>query len=464
MTPLFKNQPVTLTIQELAPGGEGLAKVDGYPVFVPHAFVGDVVVANPINVHKSYARALIKTMETRSPHRVVPPCQITKLCGGCPIMALDYPEQLRTKQHWVGEQLRRIGHLEDPTILDIIASPKPFAYRHKVQFVVGQKGQTPMVHLGYFAPKSHNLVGVPHCAIHAPVFDTLLKVSRDVFSRLGLRAYNEITGKGHIRHVVGRLSGDGKRLVVMIVATQPKLSQAQVIIDSFRKAMPELTGLCVNVNTGNGNRILGDATHVLWGDPVLQESIAIPEKATPLKVSLSPGSFYQVNQSVLPALLATMAQAVGDATGKTVLDAYCGVGIMGLYLASLPQGSPQKLIGIEHVPNAIDNARLNATQNGITNAEFFVGNVEERLELLETANIVVLDPPRTGCKPEILEAFCNTTSIERIVYVSCNPATLARDIALLAEHFTLEWVQPLDMFPHTAHVESVAVLTRKQQA
>ncbi|HVB10208.1 MAG TPA: 23S rRNA (uracil(1939)-C(5))-methyltransferase RlmD [Bacillota bacterium] len=421
---------IKVEIGSLVAGGDGLARVGGQAVFVPGAAPGDRLEVAITDRHKTYARARIVEVLQPGPDRVAPPCPVFGRCGGCQWQHLTYEAQLRWKREIVRDAFKRLARM-DVEVAEVVPSPNPWRYRHKTAVPLG---------VGFYAHGSHEIVPFEECLIQHPLLDRIVAAVRE----LGLPPYDERTHTGLLRHVVARCNLRGDQAVVALVVTDPRVEAA-----SLMQRIPELRGVVANINTTPGNAILGDRSVVLAGEN------AITEEVDGLRFEISAESFFQVNPAAAAALhrmAAEAAQAAG--AGGTALDLYAGVGSIALRLA----GGFDRVTAVEISAAACRDAERNAALNGITNVRFVHGRVEDLRA--ERADVVVLDPPRKGAGAEVIAAVAGMRP-GRIVYVSCDPATLARDARALAD---AGWAPlsavPLDMFPQTAHVETVAAFGR----
>jgi 23S rRNA (uracil1939-C5)-methyltransferase len=450
--PLAPGERATLEIDGLNHAGEGVGHMNGFTVFVPGAAPGDLVAAEVISVKPGYARALPIRLERPSPRRVEPFCGYFGRCGGCRLQHIDYAEQLRLKRQIVAETLRRIGGLEVP-VAPVLGMPDPRHYRNKYQApVAAENGQ---VRVGLYEPRSHHVVELSQCPIQHPAGDQAVVAARQALQELRIPAYDEQRRRGVVRHVIARTSFATGEVLLALVTNGRELPRAARLVELLRRRVQNLAGIVQNINPRPGNVILGQEEITLWGRPYIVERLG------ELSFRVSTRSFFQVNP-VQAEVLYGLVQRLAGLTGReTAFDLYCGIGTIALNLA----GGAAQVIGVESVSAAVEDARANAALNGITNATFLVGRAEEKVpELLRAgrrAGVVVLNPPRKGCAPELLDVVARALP-ERIIYISCNPATLARDLKILAEAgYPAREVHPVDMFPHTSHVETIARIQRK---
>lgn len=442
-----------IEIIDLAHDGEGVGRVDGFTVFVPEALPGDVVAARVISVKKTYARALIEKILVRSGQRIIPACPKAEWCGGCQLAHMDYSHQLAWKEKHVREALARLGKIE-AKVLPIIGMENPDAYRNKAQFPVGVAAGN--LAMGFYQKRSHQIVDTDYCRIQHPLINKGMRTVKQALMDLGIEPYNETAHTGTVRHAVFRASFSNNTLMIIFVTCADDLPQQDQLIARLRSELSELASVYQNVNPKVTNVIFGPKSKLLWGEPYIVDQIG------ELKFAISPRSFFQVNP-VQTKILYDLVKNAAALTGReTVWDLYCGIGTIGLYLAA----DAARVVGVESVDEAVADAHCNAELNGIDHARFYVGKAEELASwLLQEGlhpDVVVVDPPRKGCDPGLL-ATIKTVEVPRLIYVSCNPATLARDLAILTEYgYQVEYVQPVDMFPDTAHIETVVLMSRKE--
>lgn len=458
-----KGQNYDLTIEDMSMEGKGIGRIEGMAVFVDGAVVGDVVKAELTKLKKNYAFGRLTEILEPSIHRIEPCCSYSQDCGGCSLQALSYEAQLKLKKKMVEDKLIRIGGIENPVVHDTIGMDKPWRYRNKAQFPVGEAA------VGFYKAKSHQVVNLSECLIQSEPAEKLANVLREYMKTDHIPAYDENTGKGLIRHLIVKTAFGTGEVMAILVINGKGLPNGEKLVYMMEDAIEEigpdpdtgveftLESVIVNINKKKTSEIMGEASMTLAGKPT------ILEQAGKLSFEISPLSFYQVNPVQMVELY-DKALEYADLTGEeTVLDLYCGVGTIGLYCAS----KAKKVIGIESLKSAVMDANRNAVINSIVNAEFIYGRVEEELpKLLEQgvrADVVILDPPRAGCDPALLDAVAEANP-SRIIYVSCDPATLARDIKILCEKgYEFKEAQPVDMFPMTGHVETVVLMSRVEK-
>lgn len=450
--PVTKNKIIEMTIDNLGHEGEGVGRYQGFTLFVPGALPQEHVRVKVVHVKKNYGYGELLEVLKESPERMVPPCPVYDQCGGCSLQHLSYIAQLRYKWQIVIDQLERIGKITDALVHPTIGMDEPWRYRNKVQVPIGEREGGLVA--GFYAKGTHNIIDMNACLIQHERGDEVVATVKRIGQKLGIRPYNEVTGEGLLRHVVVKVGFSTGQLMIVLVTNGEKIPRVEEWIQEIRESIPNVTSILQNINTKRTNVILGDKTKVLWGQEVIYDTIG------GLKFAISARSFFQVNP-VQTEMLYNKALEYADLSGEeTVIDAYCGIGTISLFLAK----KAKKVYGVEIVPEAIADAKRNAKLNGIDNVEFEVGTAESILpkwkEAGIQADVIVVDPPRKGCDESLLQTII-AMQPKRVVYVSCNPSTLARDLRILEDggYKTLE-VQPVDMFPHTAHVECVVLMSR----
>ena len=453
-----KNEVVRVVIEDIGNEGEAIGKVDGYTLFIKDAIVGDIVDAKIVKPKKSYAYARVDKIITPSPYRVTPRCTYHKQCGGCQIQALDYQKQLEFKQKKVRNNLIRIGKFEegmiDAVMEPIIGMEEPYHYRNKAQFPIGADKEGNII-TGFYAGRTHTIIPNMDCCIGDIQNEAILKIVLKYMKENQISAYNEETGKGLVRHVLIRIGHKTREIMVCLIINGKKLPASEKLVNELCK-LDKMTSISFSVNTENTNVIMGKEIVKLWGKAYITDFIGA------IQFQISPLSFYQVN-SVQTEKLYGLALEYADLKGvETIWDLYCGIGTISLFLSQ----KAKQVYGVEIVPQAIEDARRNADINGIQNTEFYVGKAEEVLPQKYAeegihADVIVVDPPRKGCDEQCLQTMLKMQP-ERIVYVSCDSATLARDLAILCEKdYRLEKVRAVDQFGHTVHVETCVLLSHK---
>ena len=450
-----KNDLVTLEIEDCGIDGEGIGKADGFTVFVKDAVIGDTVTAKIIKAKKNYGYGRLMEVLKPSPYRVEPKCEFARQCGGCQLQALSYDQQLVFKTNKVKGHQERIGGFTDIPMEPIIGMDELFHYRNKAQFPVGRNKEGKIV-TGFYAGRTHNIIENRDCALGVAENKEVLDRVIAHMEKYGIEPYNEATGKGLVRHVLIRYGYFTKEVMVCLILNGNKLPKEEQLVKSLCE-IPGMTSITINVNKKHSNVILGEEIRLLWGQEYITDRIG------DISYQISPLSFYQVNPMQTQKLYAKALEYADLHGQETVWDLYCGIGTISLFLAQ----KAKFVRGVEIVPAAIENAKENAKLNGLENTEFFVGKAEEVLprEYKKNgvyADVIVVDPPRKGCDETLLETMVEMNP-ERIVYVSCDSATLARDLKYLCERgYELRKVCPVDQFGMTVHVETVVLLSHKK--
>ena len=450
-----KNDLVTLEIEDCGIDGEGIGKADGFTVFVKDAVIGDTVTAKIIKAKKNYGYGRLMEVLKPSPYRVEPKCEFARQCGGCQLQALSYDQQLVFKTNKVKGHLERIGGFTDIPMEPIIGMDELFHYRNKAQFPVGRNKEGKIV-TGFYAGRTHNIIENRDCALGVAENKEVLNRVIAHMEKYGIEPYNEATGKGLVRHVLIRYGYFTKEVMVCLILNGNKLPKEEQLVKSLCE-IPGMTSITINVNKKHSNVILGEEIRLLWGQEYITDRIG------DISYRISPLSFYQVNPMQTQKLYAKALEYADLHGEETVWDLYCGIGTISLFLAQ----KAKFVRGVEIVPAAIENAKDNAKLNGLENTEFFVGKAEEVLprEYKKNgvyADVIVVDPPRKGCDETLLETMVEMNP-ERIVYVSCDSATLARDLKYLCERgYELRKVCPVDQFGMTVHVETVVLLSQQK--
>ncbi len=488
---LEKNDIVTIRIEDMGNEGEGIGKVDGFPLFVKGAVPGDLVKVKVMKAKKNYAFAHLEEVVEPSPYRATPPCPVASPCGGCSLQHVSYEAQLQYKQNKVRNDLIHIGGF-DAEYIDSISEPiigmeEPYHYRNKAQFPIGKDKNGHLV-AGFYAGRTHDIIPNRDCMLGVKENKEILDIVLDHMKACHIEPYDEVMHKGLVRHVLIRKGFATGQLMVCMIINGKKLPKEDLLAEKLMQ-IKNMTSVSINVNTGHDNVILGKEVRLLAGEE------RIIDKVDDISFCISPLSFYQVN-SVQMEKLYKQGLIYADLKGnETVWDLYCGIGTISLFLAQ----KAKQVYGVEIIPEAIEDAKKNARINGITNAEFFVGKAEEVLpekyaEFREKdlvsdrsrginlspaeepsfdeiqrkpagyADVIVVDPPRKGCDTKCLETILKMAP-EKVVYISCDPATLARDARILADGgYELKHVRAVDQFPQTSHVEVVALMSKLLEA
>jgi 23S rRNA (uracil1939-C5)-methyltransferase len=451
--PVQKNDYIDVVFEDLTHDGAGVAKVDGYPLFVPNGLPGEKAKIKVIKVNKGYGIGRLIELYNKSPYRVEIPNDETNKYGGCQLEHISYEGQLQFKENQVRQVLTRIGKLEDIQVHSILGMDSPWHYRNKAQVPVGEKDGKLIA--GFFKPRSHEIVDTDESLIQLPEINDAVQTVKEICNELRIPAYDEGSHKGVVRHIMARYGKQTGELMVVIITRTIDIPNKSKLVDEIVARLPKVKSIVHNINSKRTNVILGEKTTVLWGNEVIYDYIG------DVKFAISALSFYQVNPVQTKVLYDKALEYASLSGEESVIDAYCGIGTISLFLAQ----KAKKVFGVEVVPEAIEDAKRNAELNGITNAEFAAGEAEVVIPNWykegNSADVLVVDPPRKGCDEALLNTIIEMKP-KKVVYVSCNPATLARDLRILEDggYKTLE-VQPVDMFPHTTHVECVSQLVLK---
>lgn len=472
-----KNQDYVVTIEDLSVEGEGIGKIsegelgkeNGFPLFIKDTVIGDVAKVRVIKVKKNYGYGRLMEIITPSPNRVKPLCPVARQCGGCTLQCMTYEEQLKFKRRKVENNLRRIGGLKDIEVPVTLGMEKPWRYRNKAQVPFGSDKEG--ICAGFYAGRTHTIIDSEDCLIAPEINQTIIREIKSFMEEYHVAPYDEERGTGIVRHALIRVGFHTGQILVCLVINADSLPHADKLTERLIK-IQGMTSVCLNINKKKTNVILGEKVVNLFGPGYLEDKIG------EVTFQISPQSFFQVNPSQTEVLYKKALEFAGLTGQETVWDLYCGIGTISLFLAR----SAKKVYGVEIIPAAIEDARGNAARNGLDNTEFFVGKAEEVLpEWYEKrdskeerhADVIVVDPPRKGCDSVLLDTI-TAMHPDRIVYVSCDSATLARDLKYLTEkvcsegkegeyRYQVEKVQPVDMFPWSAHVETVVLLSKLQQ-
>jgi 23S rRNA (uracil1939-C5)-methyltransferase len=449
--PVIKNRNYTVDISGLTSEGMGVARIEGFTVFVEGALTAEQAEIRIVKVLKNYAFGKLLRILKVSPYRVEPSCGVVKRCGGCQLQHMSYEAQLQYKTQQVRDAMERIGGFKDVTVYDAIGMDNPWRYRNKAQFPVGMDGD---VAIGFYANRSHEIIDTPQCSIQDAVNDDVVQTIRGFIKKYDISVYDEETGKGLIRHIVTRKGFRTGEVMVCIVISGDDLPCNKALVEMLKGKVDNLKSVVLNVNKKKTNVILGDRNIVIYGEEAIYDYIG------EFRFKISPLSFFQVNPVQTEVLYNKALEYADLKGGETVFDAYCGIGTISLFLSK----KAGKVYGVEIVPQAIENAKENARLNEVKNVEFITGESETVIpELYKKgikADVVVVDPPRKGCDERLLDVIVQMAP-EKVVYVSCNPATLARDLKYLAGRgYEVKKVQPVDMFPQTVHTEVVVLLQK----
>jgi len=452
--PVKKNDRVTVYIEDLTHEGLGVGKVDGYPLFIHGALPQETAEVHVLKTLKSYGFAKIVELKEPSPDRVEAPCMYFGKCGGCQLQHLSYEGQLHWKENMVRNVMKRIGKIEAP-VRPIKGMEHPWNYRNKSQipFAMGESGPI----AGFYKSRTHDIVDMERCLIQMSEADIIMANLKKELEKIGIEPYNETTHQGMLRHVIVRTGRATGEVMVVLVTKKRKFPQKDAAVEVIRKLIPHVTSIVQNVNSEKTNVILGKETMTLWGKETIEDTIG------DIRFEISARSFYQVNPVQTEVLYNQALEYAGLTGEETVIDAYCGIGTISLFLAK----KAKQVMGVEIVEEAIEDAKRNAELNGFTNTYFEAGPAEEVIPRWykegKRADVLVVDPPRKGCDQALLNTIIEFKP-KRVVYVSCNPSTLARDLRILEDggYKTME-ITPVDMFPQTTHVECVVLMSRVEK-
>ena len=452
-----KDDVIEVKIEDMGVDGEGIGKADGITLFIKDAVIGDVVQAKIMKMKKSYGYARLLEVLTSSPYRVEPKCPVSRPCGGCQLQALSYDKQLEFKENKVRNNLKRIGGFTDIPMEPIAGMKEPYHYRNKAQFPIGRDKDGKLT-AGFYAARTHSLIPVDECYLGAKINEPILGKILQIMEQEHIEPYDEKTHTGLVRHILIRFGFTTKEIMVCFILNGKKLPKQEKFIAALTE-IPGMTSISVNRNEKDTNVIMGEKTITIWGSDYITDYIG------DIKYQISPQSFYQVNPAQTKVLYEKALEYAGLTGTETVWDLYCGIGTISLFLAQ----KAKKVFGVEIVPQAIADAKKNAALNDITNVDFFVGKAEEVYPSYVSehkeeakAEVIVVDPPRKGCEESLLSTIVSMAP-ERIVYVSCDSATLARDLKYLCGHgYELKRVQAVDQFCQTGHCEAVVLLSHKK--
>lgn len=452
--PVKKNDVLTLSFEDLTREGNGVGKVDGYPLFVPHVLPGEEAVIQVVRANRNFGYGKLLEIKKESPDRVEPPCDVFYRCGGCQIQHMSYSLQLKMKQNQVKNAFQKVAHLPDVPIYETLGMEDPWRYRNNVQIPVGEKDGELIT--GFYQPRSHRIIpDMKTCVIQDEPGDRAVEAVRRIANRLGIDAYDEQNHRGTLRHIMVRTGRETNEVMIVLITRTKEIPHKGKLIEELTNTFPNIKSIMHNINPNRTNVIFGETTKKLWGEAYIHDKIG------DLTFAISARSFYQVNPSQTEVLYETALEYANIGPDDIVIDAYCGIGTISLFLAQ----KAKKVYGVEIIPEAVDDANKNAELNGMTNVEFIVGAAEKVMPWWTAQglrpDVIVVDPPRKGCDVTLLQAMIDMQP-NRIVYVSCNPATLARDLRILEDGgFETKEAQPVDMFAQTGHVEVVTRLERK---
>lgn len=449
--PVEKNKEYEMEVVSLGNNGEGIGRIEGYTVFVEGALPGETVRVLMVKIKKNYGYGKLLEIIKPSDQRIKPRCPVASKCGGCQLQHLSYKGQLAFKTKKVKDHLERIGGLKNVEVLPAIGMDDPWRYRNKAQFPVG--GKTGEPEIGFYAKRSHRIIDTQTCYLQNEINDRIVSIVRQFMTEYEISSYDETIHRGLVRHILTRVGKQSGEIMVCIVVNGNKLPHYEKLVEQLIK-IEGMASIVLNENCRDTNVILGEKIHVLWGKPFIRDKIG------EITFEISPLSFYQVNPAQTKILYDKALEFAQLDGTETVLDLYCGIGTISLFFAQ----KARHVFGVEIIPEAIEDAKRNAALNGITNADFEAGAAEKVIPMQYQTNglkadVVVVDPPRKGCDEALLETILQILP-KKVVYVSCDSATLARDLAYLCSRgYGVEKVQVVDQFPWTVHVESVALIT-----
>ena len=452
MTVVQKNQVLEGEVTDLTHEGHGVIKVNAYPIFVPHALIGERIQYKIIKVKKNFAIGKLIEIYKESDAREIPPCEYYAKCGGCQLQHLNYTAQLEMKRNQVVNLFHRKGKMPNVAIENTVGMDNPWFYRNKSQIPVG--GQTDHVEMGYYRQRSHDIINMDKCLIQYEAHNEIMNAVRQLLNHYHIPPYDERQQSGLVRHVVLRKGFYTNEIMIVFVLNGTTLPHQKEIIQDLTGAFPQIKSIKININQAHSNVIMGKQSKTVYGNSTIKDTQG------DLTFKINDQSFYQINVPQTQKLYDIAISEAGLTGNEIVLDAYCGIGTIALAMAP----NAQHVYGVEVVPEAIEDAKTNAELNGLHNTTFVAGTAED--VILEwqkqgiQPDVVTVDPPRKGCDSTFIETL-NQLQPQKIVYVSCNPSTQLRDVQLLLERYELVKVTPVDMFPHTTHVETVALLRRK---
>ena len=448
-----KNSCHKVNITSINSSGFGVCRVQGVVCFVAGGVTGDELEIKIIKSKKNYNIGRIEKIITPSPKRQENDCDVFKKCGGCVYRHVNYKDELEIKETGVRDAFTRIGHIENINLKPIIPADSSLRYRNKAQYPV--KNENGKFYAGFFAARTHEIIPCDDCLLQPEIFSQIVKEVCLWAERNNITTFDEKTGKGVLRHIYLRIAEATDEIMLTLVSAQNKLKNQNELIETVTAKFPQIKSIILNINSEKTNVILGQKCINLFGSDHITDILC------DTKIKISPLSFYQVNRLQAQKLYEKAREYMGDVKGKNVIDLYCGTGTIGLCTAK----DADKLIGVEIIPEAIEDAKINAANNGITNCDFFAGDMKDILtdafvEEHGRPDVIILDPPRAGIHPDVAKVILNAAP-DRMVYVSCNPASQARDLEILCKDYEITAVRPVDMFPHTHHVENVVALRRR---
>lgn len=450
--PLKKNQDIEIEITGITTEGSGVGHYDGIAVFVPNTATGDIIDCHIIKTKKNYAVGKINHILKAAKSRISPDCEVFSKCGGCVFRHINYTAECEMKTQRVIDAFARLGHIEiSPE--KIIKSGRENRYRNKAQYPVREENGS--IKIGFFAQNSHRVIDCNDCMLQPGEFSKIVSAVKKWIEKNRITVYNEETHRGLLRHIYIRKAFETNQIMVCLVINGHNLPKKDDLIVSLLKCTDNIASIAVNENTNDSNVILGKKCYTIWGSDYIEDILC------GVRVRISPLSFYQINRDQAERLYFKAAEYAGLSENDTLLDLYCGAGTIGLSMAN----KVKRLIGVEIIPEAVEDAKINAQINNIVNAEFICGDAPEAAEILKERGIkpdvIIVDPPRKGCAAELLDTI-DEMNPKKLVYISCDPATLARDCAILKEKgYEVKKATPVDMFPKTSHIETVALLSRK---
>ncbi len=449
-SPVKKNQEYVVDIVGMGSEGQGIGKLDDFTVFVLGAITGETVKVKMLKVKKNFAYGKIVDIINKSDFRVKPPCPVAGRCGGCSLQHMTYEAQLSFKTKRVKDCIERIGRLKCVDVLPTIGMDKPFHYRNKAQFPVSVYNGRPVI--GFYAKRSHNVVECDNCLLQHSVNAEIVRVFKSFLTENNISIYDEKTHKGIVRHIVTRVGFVTGEVMVCVVINGEKLPHVEMLVEELIK-IEGMTGIVININREKTNVILGKKTKTVWGKGYIEDYIG------KIKFNISPLSFFQVNPAQTRVLYEKAVELAKLSGNENVLDIYCGIGTISIFMAQ----KAKSVLGVEIVDEAIEDAKKNAAENSVENVKFRLGAAEDIIPILHNENfspdVVVVDPPRKGCDEKVLNTIAEMRP-QKIVYISCEPATLARDLKFLTENgFSVNTVQPVDQFANTVSIEVVVLLT-----